>query len=303
MMRSRLLKCLLGGVVVLAVSIVLFVLSARPAPEMPYLASLPARPLVMAHQCADQLWPGNTLYACQKAAELGVDVLEMDFQLSADGRLVMIHDDTLDRTTNSVGRVDSLELAELKQLDAAYHWSSDGGQTFPYRGKGLTLATVDELFVSLPGANINIEIKPDTAQASHTLCDLIRYHAMQEKVMVVSFHSGPLAEFRRACPEVATAASQSEVIAFFTLQAIGLGSAYTPASQALQVPETSMGLQVLTPGFVYNAHARNLEVHAWTLNETEDLKRVLALGVDGIMTKRPDRMMALLGRPYTMPAP
>lgn len=303
MMRSRLLKILPGLIALAPAVIAVLFLTARPAREVAYLNALPARPVVIAHQCGDGLWPGDTLYACQKAAELGADVLEVDFQLSADGQLVMIHDDTLDRTTDGAGRVDGFSLAELKQLDAAYDWSPDGGLTFPYRGRGIALVSLDELFAALPRASINVEIKPDKTDAARPLCDLIRRHGMQPKVMVVSFHREPLDEFRRACPEVATAASQEEVVTFFALQTPGLGGLYTPRAQALQVPEESMGIRVLTPGFVASAHARNMEVHVWTINETGDLERVLALGVDGIMTKRPDRMMDLLGRRYVMPDP
>jgi glycerophosphoryl diester phosphodiesterase len=86
------------------------------------------------------------------------------------------------------------------------------------------------------------------------------------------------------------------VIALFVMSKAFLGAAYGPAAQAVQVPEYRSGLRVLAPGLVATAHSRNLQVHAWTINEVEDIRRMLALGVDGIITDYPDRLMELLGR-------
>jgi glycerophosphoryl diester phosphodiesterase len=112
--------------------------------------------------------------------------------------------------------------------------------------------------------------------------------------MVGSFKSAVLDEFRRACPEVATSASTSEVSKFLALSAASLEGNYSGAAKALQVPEYTAGLRVITPGFVEAAHRRDLQVHAWTINDTESMKRLLDFGVDGIITDYPDRLIKLL---------
>lgn len=294
---SRILLIVLVGIVI---ALIIVRLTSRRAATMAYMQTLPPRPIVMAHQCGDNVWPGDTMYACQRAVAMGADVLDLDFQMTADNVAVLIHDETLERTSNGTGRIDAHTIAELKQLDAAYNWSPDGGQTFPYRGQGITFTTVAEIFEAFPDKHLNIEIKTETAEAGEAFCDLIRQYGMEAKVMVASFADVQMQAFRRACPEVATAATQNEMITFFAMQTVGLGSLYSPPFQTVQVPEERFGIKILTPGFIANAHERGLELHVWTINETADMQRILALGVDGINSDHPDRLLDVLERPYTL---
>ena len=124
---------------------------------------------MIAHQGGDGLWPGNTLYAFEQAAALGVDVLEMDLHITKDGVLVINHDETVDRTTDGTGTIEDMTLAELKALDAGYDWSKDGGQTFPYRGMGLTIPTLEEIFQTFPEYHMTIEIKKTTGSMAATI--------------------------------------------------------------------------------------------------------------------------------------
>ncbi len=295
-MRSRWLGVVLGLVAVLGIAIIVLALLAQPAAERPFIAQGPDAPLVMAHRGGRGLWPENTLAAFEQAVALGVDVLEMDIHRTADGALVVLHDSTVDRTTDGNGRVDGLSLAEVKALDAGYAWTADDGQTFPYRGQGITIPTLKEVFVAFPEMLMNIEIKPDEAALGAPLCRLIRDHGMADRVLIASFHADAIQAFRQACPEVATTASESEVIPLFALSKLCLEGVYSPRAQAVQVPEYQSGLHVLTPRFVDAAHGRNLVVHAWTINDAEDMRRLLDLGVDGIITDYPDRLMQVLGR-------
>lgn len=263
-----------------------------------YFKNLQSAPLVIAHRGGGGLWPENTLYSFKQAQQLGVDVIEMDVRSTSDGVLVVMHDATVERTTDGKGRVGEMTLAEVKRLDAGYKWSSDGGKTFPFRGTGIVVPTLQEVFTALPEMRFNIEPKQDAPSLAQPLCRLIREHRMTDKVMIGSFSSTVLEEFRRECPEVATSASTGEVSKFLALHKAGLARSFSPAMQALQVPEYAGGMQVLNADFVNAAHERNLEVHAWTVNETEDMRRLLGIGLDGIMTDYPDRLMALLGRSH-----
>jgi glycerophosphoryl diester phosphodiesterase len=271
--------------------------SGEAVPEHPYFRQdAHGRPLVIAHRGGAGLWPENTLHAFERAAELGVDVIETDVRTTADGELVLIHDEAVNRTTDGSGRVRQFTLAELKRLDAGYRWSPDGGRSFPLRGRGLTVPTLREVFAALPSTRFNIEPKDSEPPIAAPLCRLIREHGMTARVMVAAFRDSSMEQFRRECPEVATSAGTAEVAGFLSLQRAGLADSYGPGMQALQVPEWAGSLRVLSAEFVAAAHARNLRVHAWTVNSEDDMRRLIGLDVDGVMTDYPDRLLKVLGR-------
>lgn len=253
-------------------------------------------PLVMAHRGGGGLWPENTLLAFERARDLGVDVIEMDVQSTADGVLVVLHDASLDRTTDGAGRVGALTLAQVKKLDAGFRWSADGGETFPWRGRGLTVPTLDEVFTRLPDMRFNIEPKQESPSIVKPLCRAIREKGMSDKVTIGAFRQGVLDEFRKECPEVKTSAGPSEVAGFLRAVRYGGGPTDKPKFAALQVPESMMGVPVLTRSLVEAARARGIQVHAWTVNDADDMRRFKEMGVDGIMTDYPDRLLTVLGR-------
>lgn len=265
-------------------------------PEHNYFKGDAGRPLVIAHRGGAGLWPENTLYAFERASALGVDVIETDVRATADGELVILHDEGVGRTTDGAGRVGALTLAELKRLDAAYRFSTDGGRSFPLRGSGVSVPTLREVFAALPHMRFNIEPKQAAPPVAAPLCRLIREHGMADRVLIASFSAATIGEFRRECPEVATSAATGEVASFLTLHGAGLAASYGPAMQALQVPEYAGAVRVLTRDFVEAAHGRNLRVHAWTVNAEGDMRRLVEMGVDGIMTDYPDRLLKVLGR-------
>ncbi|HVF43690.1 MAG TPA: glycerophosphodiester phosphodiesterase [Pyrinomonadaceae bacterium] len=267
-----------------------------PAAGHKYFANDSGRTLVIAHRGGAGLWPENTLYAFERAAAMGVDVIETDVRATKDGELVLFHDDNVNRTTGGAGPVGALTLAELKRLDAAYRFSADGGRSFPLRGQGVTVPTLREVFEALPRMRFNIEPKRGAPSLAAPLCRLIRERGMTDRVLVASFTGGTLADFRRECPEIASSASTGEVASFLSLQEAGLADSYSPAMQALQVPERAGVLRLLTRDFVEAAHGRNLRVHAWTINDEGDMRRLVEMGVDGVMTDYPDRLLRVLGR-------
>ena len=273
---------------------------ARPAPARGWFAVQPGdhHPLVFAHQGGENLWPSNTLYAFEHSAQLGVDVLDSDMHMTSDGVLVLMHDQTVDRTTNGSGAIRDLTLAQIKQLDAGYYFSEDNGQTFPYRGQGLTVPTLEDLFQTFPDKRFGIEIKQtDPQPTAKRFCSLIRQYHLEERVLVSSFSQENMDAFRRVCPEVSTSATEGEVLRFYIIFRLGLIDTLTPNYSSLQVPEKSSGITLLTSELVKAAHRRGLAVQPWTINETADLQRILALQVDGINTDNPDRLLALLKQP------
>jgi glycerophosphoryl diester phosphodiesterase len=266
------------------------------APTTNYYAGAP-RSLVIAHQGGDGVWPGDTMFAFEKAVEIGSDVLEMDAHITQDGRIVLMHDETVDGTTDGTGIIEDMTLAELQRLDAAYDWSTDNGLTFPFRGQRIPVPTLDEVFQKFPQLRYVIEIKLTQNPIDRPLCDLIRHYQMQEKVLVASFHDLAMKDFRATCPEVATSASRTEVRNYVLLGKAFLWGFYFPKFQTIQPPwdpEDSLGIQIMTERFIRESHAKNIRVEPWTVNDPELMKQYIEWGVDGIITDRPDLMVEVL---------
>jgi glycerophosphoryl diester phosphodiesterase len=256
-------------------------------------------PLVIAHQGGDGIWPGDTLYAFEKAVEIGADVLEMDAHITKDRHIVLMHDETVDDTTDGTGLIEEMTLDELKQLDAAYDWSKDGGQTFPYRGQGIQVTALAEVFEKFPQMRYAIEIKKSGIPVEQPLCDLIRQYNMQDKVLVASFHDEVMQYFRATCPEVATSASRGEVTKFVILGKVFLSGLVAPGYEAIQPPfdpQESYNIPIMTKRFIREAHAKNIKVEPWTVDDPELMERYIEWGVDGIITDRPDLMVEILGK-------
>jgi len=276
----------------------------RPGPQHPYLAGPRGGTLVLAHGGGQGLWPDNTLTAFDGAAALGVDVLELDVQRDADGEFRVIHDSTLDRTTSGTGPVAAITAEGLAAVDAGYHWTPAGQRAdapaneYGYRGAGIGVPTLRDVLARFPGSAVNVEIKEETAEAGTRLCTLLRAAGAGRRVMVASFAAEPMVAFREACPEVATSATRGEVTLFFALATLRLSAAYTPPFDALQVPVKQGNITVVTPHFVRAAHARGVVVDVWTVNDAAEMHRLVDMGVDGLITDRPDRALAVLGRPF-----
>ena len=280
----------------IVVSLALLSLFTPDAPSKPYYENI-RRPLVIAHQGGDGIWPGDTLYAFEKAVEIGADVLEMDAHITRDGAIVLMHDEEVDRTTDGTGLIENLTLDELKQLDAAYQWSNDGSKTFPYRGQDIQVPTLEELFQKFPQMHYVIEIKLTQNPIDQPLCDLIRRYDMHEKVMVASFHDEAMQNFREICPEIATSASRTEVRNFVLLGKVFLSGFIAPKYQSIQPPydpKESLNIPIMTERFIRESHAKNIRVEPWTVDDPALMKQYIEWGVDGIMTDRPDLMIEVL---------
>ena len=267
---------------------------SQPGPGPP--GPSPSAIRVIAHRGGGGLWPEETLYAFEQAMRLGVDVLDVDVHATRDSVLVVIHDRTVDRTTDGTGPVEGLTLAELQALDAGCRWTDDDGRTFPFRGRGLRIPTLAEVFEAFPDARMVIEIKPSRADVAGALGRMIRAYGRADRVVVASRHRAVIRALRRGYPEIATGAGFGETLTTVLLNRVRLDGLYAPDAGAFLVPEQGLGLRVITPRFIQAARRHGLQVHVWTVNDTLDMRRLIGLGVDGIFTDRPDRLLRLLGR-------
>jgi glycerophosphoryl diester phosphodiesterase len=266
------------------------------APGRPFLQGPHA--LAFAHRGGSLLRPENTMAAFGGAVEMGYRYLETDLHATRDGALVLIHDDTLERVTDGSGPVWEHTLAELKGFDASYHFSPDGGCTHPYRGQGVTVPTLEEVVEAFPDVRLNVDIKQGEPPVVAALVDFIEKRGLQERFLVTSFVDRRLREFRRLSGGgVATSAAQREALRFWLASRLRLERLLRISYDALQVPARYGSLTVVDRRFVAAAHRRGIEVHVWTVDEPPEMRRLLDLGVDGLMSDRPDLLLEVLGSP------
>ena len=259
---------------------------------------LEARPLVIAHGGGLAWAPANTLAALRLAAATGVDVLEFDVQLSADGALVLMHDLTLDRTTDGAGPVLAQPLSTLQGLNAAAHFLGPEGQAHPFEPVP-ALEAVLRAFAGSPLRFI-IELKNDGeagARAALALAEALRRHGLEARTIVGSFHRETLEAFREAAlGRVATSGAPSEVARLVLLPLLGLaGGAFEPGPvSVLQVPVAAGPLRLSDASRIAEAHALGLAVQFWTVNETAEMAALAKAGADGIMTDDVPKLRAVL---------
>lgn len=254
----------------------------------PYLQRFD-RPLHISHRGGAEVFPDNTLLAYENAIALyQTDVLEIDVHRTKDGSLVVLHDAFVDLTTDGHGLVKEMNLEAVQALDAGYRFTTDRGVTRPYRGMGLQIPTLAEVFQAFPDHLTNIEVKQLEPRIETDLVQMIRDFHMVDKVCLGSFDDRSAEILRELLPEACHYAPESMATQFYASTRVALGGAYPLPVDAFSLPPTSGVLDVLDEGTINAIHDRGLFVWAWTINEEDEMKRLLKLGVDGIMTDRPD---------------
>ncbi len=252
------------------------------------------RPIAFAHRGGAALWPENTLQAFQGAIDLGFRHIESDVHRTRDGHIVCFHDDTLERTTNGSGWIRDLTLAELKRLDAGYRFSPDGSQ-FPFRGRGLTVPTLEEALALEPKVMLNLEIKQRVPAIDERLWQTLERHDALDRVLIAAAFDPLIERFQRRRSNIAlpTSPGTRGALRFWTGVRTGRHSERY-SFDALQVPVRLGPLLVVEPRLIAAAHARGIQVHVWTVDRVEEMHRLFEMGVDGVMTDRPDLLAGVM---------
>jgi len=243
------------------------------------------RPLVFAHRGGAALAPENTIPAFDNGLAFGADGLEFDVHLSKDGVPVIIHDPTVDRTTDGTGAVADLTAAELAALDAGYRFDPDGG--FPWRGRAGGVPALRDVLARHTGVPLIVELKTPDPRLAHAVIERIRAARVGEHVTIGSFHDAALETVRECAPEIRTGATTAEIRAAVTMTRVG-GAAAPLRFDAFQVPIVFNGQPVVTPELVGWARAAGAGFTVWIVNDPTDIRRLLDWGVDGLITDRPD---------------
>lgn len=252
-------------------------------------------PANLAHRGASASAPENTLEAFRLGLEEdGAKGLEMDAHLTRDGEVVVIHDDTVDRTTEGSGFVRDMGFEEIRALDAGYRFSPDG-RGFPYRGKGLRVPTLLEVYESFPEAFVNVELKEAQSGIEEKVLRVIEESGAESRTLVASFGYPIIRRFRRVSGgRVSTSASRFEISVFYFASRVYLEKLVPVNYDALQVPVEHRGFEVVTRRFVEAAHSRGVRVDVWTINDEREMRRLLDLGADVIMTDEPGKLSRVL---------
>jgi glycerophosphoryl diester phosphodiesterase len=234
-------------------------------------------PIAFAHRGGACDWPENTMRAFANAVSLGYRYVETDVHVTADGAVVAFHDDSLERVTDRQGRIADLEWETVRAA----------------RVDGEPIPLLEDLLGTWPELRVNIDVKHDAAvRPLLTVIDRMEAH---DRVCVASFSDRRLVGVRRLCGgRICTAAGPRTVA---RLRIAGYGPPSGPiAAACVQVPLTYGRVPLVDTRFVAAAHARDLPVHVWTIDEAPEMERLLDLGVDGIMTDRPEVLKEVLQR-------
>jgi len=251
----------------------------------------PAAQLVIAHRGNSAFFPENTLESFEQAVALGADALEFDVRVSRDGKAVVIHDPTLDRTTNGAGAVNALTLDELQRLDAGYRFTRDRGRSFPFRGRAIRIPAFEFVLSAFPDVPMIVEVK--TRDASAEVLRLIERSGAASRVLVGAFDDAAIAPFRGTA--IAHSASRRELVRL-------LGRALLPAAparmpyQALAIPPRSGVVPLPVQRLARMARHAGATTHVWTVDDPAQALRYWAGAVNGIITNDPAAILASAGR-------
>jgi glycerophosphoryl diester phosphodiesterase len=246
--------------------------------------------LVFAHRGGAKLAPENTLAAFTRGMAEQSDGVECDVHLSRDGVPMVIHDATLDRTTDATGPVSSRTADELARVDAGSRFETDG--QFPFRGQGIGVPRLAEVLAAVPNGRVIIELKQASTALARAVRDAVRHADAVDRVCVGSFYRIGLDVLRAEAPEIATSASQEEARWTLYRSWCRWPIARRRPYVAFQVPQRAGRLQVISPAFLAQAHRDQARVDVWVVDEPSDIIRLLAGGVDGVISDRPDLAVA-----------
>lgn len=226
--------------------------------------------------------PENTIESFRQAVALGVDALELDVHLSGNGQVVVIHDPTLDRTTDRSGRVDRLTVAEIQSADAGARFTNDRGATWPYRGRGIHVPTLDEVMETFPEAPLLIEIKTPTASVATR--EVIEHHGAQQRCIVAAFNERAMTPFNDS--GIAQGSSRRDMARLFWRALVRVPPRHV-AFQVVCMPPNHRGLPLPVAGYARILAPLGVPVHVWTIDDPREAASLRKRGVRGIISNNP----------------
>jgi len=253
------------------------------------------RPRAFGHRGSAGTHPENTLESFRAAAAMGAPYLELDIHSTRDGEIVVAHDDHLARMCGLERTIPEMNYAEVAAADAGRMFTLDGGATFPFRGKGIAIPRLADVLAEFAKLRVIVEVKQIAPSIVAPMLDVIDRAGMRRNVLVASEHQEPLDEVRKLAPDLPTNFSYLESGQFMqAMVAGGHETNYAPPGAALQIPREYNSWPLVTPESVAFAHRIGIEIHVWTVNEESEMTELLDMGVDGIISDYPQRVLDLL---------
>ncbi|MDR3061957.1 MAG: glycerophosphodiester phosphodiesterase [Dysgonamonadaceae bacterium] len=264
-----------------------------------YIIEKGKAPLIIAHGGSKQLFPENTMMAFDGVDQFRPDVMEMDVVLTKDSVLITHHDPTIKRLSNGEGKVADYTYDELKQFNFGYNFKDTNGN-YPYRDTIIPPAKLEEVLAKYGEKyQFCIEVKdysPELGQrAARQLYRLLQKYSMEHRTLVACFEDDVLDYFRQITEgKIHVSSGKKQTKQFVILDMLFLGNFFTGKSSALQIPVKRDGFKLDKKSLITTAHRKNMAVHYWTINNEQEMKDLIDLGIDGIITDRPDLLIKVL---------
>jgi glycerophosphoryl diester phosphodiesterase len=238
-----------------------------------------------AHRGLSSVFPENTKESFQAAIDAGADVIESDVRLTKDGEVVLFHDESAQRVTGTNLIIAEARCSQIQNLDAGNMFSPDNGKTFPFRGRGFKILTLNDALSAFPKTKFNIDLKDKNPLLAEKFCRIINDADAEDRVLAGSFHPDMVRMVRKILPGMATAFTSGEVLRFILLSRTGLLFAKKSfCGDALQLPEYGAGMRIVTPSLIREVHSKGLKIYVWTINDPKHAQKLKNDGIDGIFS-------------------
>lgn len=275
-----------------------FIWPVKPRPKHAFFKE-DDQTLVIAHRGGRAHAPENTLPAFARSVELGVDVLELDVHLTKDEEIVVLHDATVDRTTDGSGHINELTYAEVEVLDAGYYYQDEAGD-YTYRDQGVHIPRLEEVFDQFPAQRYFIELKDTTAPVLQPMLiqkvwELIQQYQMEDQVVIGSFDHDLIEDFQQISGgQVAIGAGEQAARSFVKGHLAYLNGWTTINADSLQLPLEKEGHDLTHNNLLRGVLKQNIALYYWTINDPATMHSLLDKEVDGIMTDHPALLLEII---------
>jgi len=247
---------------------------------------------VIAHRGASLERPENTMESFARALEIYPQaVLELDVHRTRDGQIVVSHDPSTERTTERNHWILATDYAELRKLDAGFWFTPDQGRSYPFRGKGVRIPRLEEVLHAFPKTRLSIDIKDKIPGNTYDVLDVVERAGAVNRVVISSEYSENLREARAVDSRFCTGYGFQEILHAVASDEIMKGRFFPLSGDVLQIPieqrtgpAGALRVRVLTPTLLQRAHDLGRKVHVWTINDEAEMRMLMEMGVDGIVT-------------------
>lgn len=254
---------------------------------------------VVAHRGDSKYYPENSNVSFKSAEELGVDMIETDVHISSDGVIFVWHDENTLQLDGNTQNVSNRTWNDLSQLDLGFLFVDKQGKR-PFSSKNIKLMTFDEVLRDFPNVRFNVDLKDKNIDIVKGMVGLLKKYNAFDRVIVASFHSENLRNIRKISDKVVTSYGHSEVLIRVILLKLNLfrfASNFLHRAPVIQVPVSTKTFRIVTKTFIKILHKRGIKIQVWTINEADEMRELLKLGVDGVMTDDPRLLLSVIENP------